>query len=53
MTSPAQGKTFLSPAAVVVVIVIAAAFVAAGPAEQSLERLCTKHAPTAQACLRL
>jgi hypothetical protein len=38
---------------VVVGIVIAAAFAAAGPAEQSIERLCTAHAPTARACLRL
>jgi hypothetical protein len=41
------------PVPVVVLIVIAAAFAAAGPAELSIERLCTAQAPTARACQRL
>lgn len=36
----------------VITFTVAMAFVVAGPAERSLDRLCTKHAPTVQACAR-
>lgn len=37
---------------VVITFTVVMAFLVAGPAETSIDRLCSKHAPTTQACAR-